>query len=430
MKSIYVKTFGCSANVAESEMMAGMLNEAGNRIVNNENESDVILVNVCTVKGENKALNELRKLHVANPGKKIVVGGCVTRSMLPKIGQLMPEASIINTDNIKGIVDVVASGQVLQILDRKDEIKIRLPKIRTNKIVSIIPISQGCTSFCTYCSTKLVKGNIFSYPLEKILLEAKESIAEGCKEIWLTSQDNGDYGFEWDKKSHLPELMRRISDIKGDFMIRVGMTNPIGVMGVADELVDAFAHEKVYKFVHIPVQAGSNEILRRMARRYTADDFKLLVSKFRTAIPEMTIATDIICGFPGETRKQFQETLDLLQETRPDVVNISRFVARDGTAAFRMGDQIQGNEKKDRTTELAGLFWRIAQENNKKWVGWRGNVLIDEIGKHGEIIGRNYAYKPVIIKQHNGQKIGDEVNVHIVDATKFDLRAEIVDKAQ
>ena len=130
-------------------------------------------------------------------------------------------------------------------------------------------------------------------------------------------------------------------------------------MGVADELVDAFAHEKVYKFVHIPVQAGSNEILRRMARRYTADDFKLLVSKFRTAIPEMTIATDIICGFPGETRKQFQETLDLLKETRPDVVNISRFVARDGTAAFRMGDQIQGNEKKDRTTELTRLFWKI-----------------------------------------------------------------------
>ncbi|KHO45346.1 MAG: MiaB-like protein tRNA modifying enzyme [archaeon GW2011_AR3] len=425
MKSVYIKTFGCSANLAESEIMAGILAESGNSIASRETESDVILVNVCTVKGEKKALAEISRVSRDNPGKKIVVGGCVTKAMVPKIGQISPDTSIINTDNIKNVAQAVESPAYLEIMDRKKEIKVSLPKIRHKSIISIIPISQGCTSFCTYCSTKLVKGNIFSYPLEKILLEARQSVEEGCKEIWLTSQDNGDYGFEWDKKSHLPELINRIAEIPGDFFVRVGMTNPIGVMKCADELVEAFKSEKVYKFIHIPVQAGNNDVLRRMARRYKVEDYVELVEKFRKAIPDITLSTDIICGFPGETRGQFNDTLELVRQTRPDIVNIARFVARDGTSAFRMEGQVHGNEKKARTTELTRLFRRIARENNNRWIGWKGEILVDSIGKNNDLVGRNYAYRQIIIKKHDSFKMGSRIKVRIVGASTFYLIGEM-----
>ena len=432
MGNVYIKTFGCSANQAESEMMAGMLEESGNHTFYNEDQienADTILVNICTVKGDKKALREISSLKELYPDKKIVVSGCVTKSMIPKIEKIDPNASIMNTDNIKSVVEAVESKNPLRILDRKQEIKVRIPRIRSRNSISIIPICQGCTSFCTYCSTKLSKGNIFSYPMEKILVEAEESIKEGCKEIWLTSQDNGDYGFEWDKKSHLPELIKKVSEIEGDFMIRIGMTNPIGVMSVLDELVDSFKSDKVFKFLHVPIQAGNNDVLRRMARRYTVEDFKLLVEKFRNAIPEITISTDIICGFPGETEEQFSDTLKLVEEVQPEVVNISRFVAREGTAAFRMDTQVHGNKKKDRSTALSETFKRGALERNKRWIGWEGNVVIDEIGKRGELIARNYAYKPVIIneKQHvENFKAGDKLKVKIFDATALDLRGEII----
>ncbi len=434
MTLVYVKTFGCSANMAESEMMAGMLRQSGKRVTADEGRlrsADAILVNVCTVKGEGKALKEISKLHERNPEKKMIVGGCVTSSMLQKIDSLVPNASVINTDNINAVVKAVDSNKTIRILDRKHEVKIRLPRIRNNNVISIIPVCQGCTSFCTYCSTKLTKGKIFSYPLEKILKEARESIAEGCREIWLTSQDNGDYGFDWDGKSHLPELMRKVSALSGDFYVRLGMTNPIGVMKVLDRLVESFKSEKVFKFLHIPVQSGNDDVLRRMARRYKVGDFKLAVEKFRKAIPEITISTDIICGFPGETKEQFNDTLRLVRETKPEVVNISRFVAREGTAAFRMQKQVHGNEKKERSTALTRLFRGVALERNSRWVGWKGRIIIDEEGKHGEMIGRNYAYKPVIIKEpvdKNGRRLelGDFAKVGITEATSLDLRGNLI----
>jgi threonylcarbamoyladenosine tRNA methylthiotransferase CDKAL1 len=424
MQSVYIKTFGCSANLAEGEMMAGILDRAGNEIVADSNSADVLLVNVCTVKGENKALREIRKIHGEHPGKRIVVAGCVTKSMLPGIEGLVPEASIINTDNISSVADAVNGNAPVRILDRKKEVKVTLPRIRSGKVISIVPISQGCASACTYCSTKLVKGNIFSYPPEKILAEIGKSVAEGCREIWLTSQDNGDYGFEWDRRCHLPELMRSASAIGGDFWIRVGMTNPNGVMRCVDELADAFAHPKVFKFIHIPVQAGNNEVLRRMARRYSVVDFMLLVERLRRKIPEMTISTDVICGFPGETGEQFEDTLRLVEETKPDVLNISRFVAREGTAAYRMENQVHGNESKRRSTRLTGLFRKVALERNERWIGWNGRALIDEAGKNGTFSARNYAYKPVVVEAEEWMGPGSMIDVEVTGATKWHLRGK------
>ena len=386
-----------------------------------------MLINVCTVKGDKKVLKEIKQLHDANPKGKIIVGGCVTKEMILKIEQIIPNASIINTDNITKIIDVVNSDVPIRLIDRKKEIKVMLPRIRNNDVISIIPISQGCTSACTYCSTKLIKGNIFSYLLEKIILEIKQSVNEGCKEIYLTSQDNSDYGFDWDKKCHLPRLINKITELEGDFWIRVGMMNPIGIMPILDELIEAYKSEKVYKFIHVPIQAGSNTVLKKMARRYKVEDFKMMVQKFRKEIPDITVSTDIIVGFPNESEEDFEKTLEIVKEIKFDVINIARFVPREGTFAYSMQNQILENSKKERSTKLTTLFREISLEKNKKWIGWQGKMIINEKLKDGKFIGRNYAYKPIILLSKNKKlKFGDIIQVKIVDASKFVLKAEII----
>ncbi|MBI2650841.1 tRNA (N(6)-L-threonylcarbamoyladenosine(37)-C(2))-methylthiotransferase [Candidatus Woesearchaeota archaeon] len=430
MAKIYVQTHGCSANLSESEAMMGLLSNAGFQIVDEMEYSDINIINICTVKGPNVPLKEIQKFTEQFPDKKLIVAGCITRDIIPLIRNINQEASLINTHNIHRICEAVEEalhGNVLEALTQERIIKAELPKIRTNKVIGIVPIASGCADFCTYCSVKLIKGNIFSYPEPYIINEVKRNIEQNCKEIWLTSQDNGAYGLDKDERDErkLPKLLNEILEkVNGNYKIRLGMINPRHIIEIIDELIKIYQDERMFKFLHIPVEAGNNEILGKMKRKYTIHDFRQIVDKFRRYVKDITIATDMIVGFPTETELQFQDSLHLVQEIKPDVLNIARFSPRPNTIAAKMG-QLHGNIKKERSRALTELFTDIALKQNKKWIGWKGKIIIDEIGKDNTWVGRNFAYKPVIVR--GNFNLGDEIEVEIKDNTCYDLRADVLD---
>ena len=424
MAGIHFFTQGCSSNLRESEIMMGILNNSGYEIINDEGNSSVNVVNICTVKGDTTAIREIRRIKKQNPGKKLIVSGCITESIAPKIKDIDENISLVNTHNLGRISTVVENslnGTVLELLDKKYEVKANLPSVRKNPVVGIAPILNGCNYFCTFCSTKLVKGKLFSYPMDAIRQDVKGHLKAGCKEIWITSNDTGAYMVEQGGEQRLVELLGQILSIPIDFKLRLGMMNPSNTITILDNLINIYKHPKMFKFLHIPAQSGNNEILRLMNRRYTAEDFIKIVEIFRKEIPEITISTDIIAGFPSETKEQFNDSMDLLNKIKPDVLNLSRYAAREGTIAAKM-KQLQTNSLKQRSRLMTSLYRQIAFENNKKWLNWQGKILIDEKGKHDSWIGRNYCYKPVVVK--GNFKLGDVADVKITDFTSFDLRGE------
>jgi len=424
MTKVNLITQGCSSNLRESEIMMGLLNNSGFDVINGEDEPDVNVVNICTVKGDTTALREIRRLKKEFPEKKLIVAGCITESIVPKIKNIDEGISFVNTHNlgrISAVVNNSVNGTVLELLDKNYEQKVNLPSVRKNSVVGIVPILNGCNYFCTFCSTKLVKGKLFSYPIGAIRQDVKGHLKSGCKEIWITSNDTGAYMAEQNGKQKLIELLEQILTIPIDFKLRLGMMNPGNTITILDELIETYKHPKMFKFLHIPLQSGNNEILKLMNRRYTSEDFLNVVDAFRKEIPEITISTDIIVGFPSETEAQFEDSLKIIKKIKPDVLNLSRYAAREGTIAAKM-KQLATNTLKQRSRIMTTLYRETALENNKKWLDWKGKILIDEKGKNDSWIGRNYCYKPVVVK--GNFNLGDEIEVKIYDATSFDLRGE------
>ncbi len=424
MPNIHFITQGCSSNLRESEIMMGLLDNSGYEIVSNENQSDVNVVNICTVKGDTTALREIRRLKKSHPDKKLIIAGCITESIVPKIKKVDENISFVNTHNLGRITTVVENsfnGTILELLDKKYELKVNLPSIRKNPVIGIVPILNGCNYFCTFCSTKLVKGKLFSYPMDAIRQDVKEHLKAGCKEIWITSNDTGAYMVEQGGKQKIVELLGNILSIPLDFKLRLGMMNPGNSIMILDDLIQIYKHPKMFKFLHIPLQSGNNEILKLMNRKYTIEDFINIVEAFRKEIPEITISTDIIAGFPSETEQQFEDSLNIIKKIKPDILNLSRYAAREGTIAAKM-KQLSTNTLKQRSRIMTNKFREIALENNKKWLNWKGKILIDEKGTNDSWIGRNYCYKPVVIK--GDFNLGDEIDVRISEVTNFDLRGE------
>ncbi|MBU90606.1 hypothetical protein CMO94_03600 [Candidatus Woesearchaeota archaeon] len=424
MTDVYIQTHGCSANSADSEIMVGLLTKVGFKIVDDMEYSDVNIINICTVKGLIVPLREIRELTEQFPNKKLIIAGCITRDIIPKIRKINQNASLINTHNIHRIVDVVEEslqGNVLESLTQERVNKAELPKVMTNKVVGIVPIASGCDDFCAYCSVKLIKGKIFSYPQESIIDSIKRNVEHGCKETWLTAQDTGAYGLDKGKRKLVNLLNEILEKVQGNYKIRLGMINPRHVMSMIDDLIQIYQDDRMFKFLHIPIESGNNEILGKMRRKYNIHEFKEAVNKFKRYVKDITIASDMIVGFPTETELQFQDSLHLIQEVKPDVLNIARFSARPNTAAARM-KQFPDRIKKERSRALTELYINLALKQNKNWIGWEGKIIIDEIGKDNTWIGRNFAYKPVIVK--GNFNLGDGISVKIKDASAYDLKAD------
>ena len=429
MANIHIKTYGCSNNTHESEVMAGLLQQKGYHLTPLEKDADVVLLNVCTVKGDDQALRQVQEVSQQHKEKKIIVAGCVTKELKAALLKQYPQISLLNTHNIQKVALVAGetlAGNVVSVRGMDSGTKLLLPKIRTHPLINILPVSSGCTNHCSFCSVKLIKGNVVSYPVEQIAAEIQKSVADGVKEIYLTSQDTAAYGA--DTGIGLCHVLRSALAIPGEFMIRLGMGNPNHVVHFVDELIELFKHPKMYKFLHIPLQSGSDRVLSSMKREYTVNQYRYLVRKFKEAIPEITIATDIICGYPTETADEFLETLRIVEETKPNIINISRYKKRRNTPAFLL-EQVPASVKHERCKILSAAFKEITYRENLLWVGWEGNVIINETGRFRTLKGRNYCYKQIIVPGTlDNYPLGSIVRVRVVDVSAFDLFCEVVEK--
>jgi MiaB/RimO family radical SAM methylthiotransferase len=264
-----------------------------------------------------------------------------------------------------------------------------------------------------------------SHSIDEIVKKAKNDLTSGIRELWLASQDNGCYGR--DRGTNLAELLSAICRIEGDFRIRVGMMTPNMADDILVDLIEAYRDEHVFKFVHLPVQSGDDQVLKRMNRCYTADDFKRVSAVLKDALPGLTLSTDVICGFPGESENAFEKTLHLIGEVKPDTVNVSKFFARPKTVAAEMKeDFVPLIEIRRRSSIMTALTKKLALERNTQWVGWVGEVLVDEVGKApGSWIGRNSAYKPITVKRSRNL-LGSILTVKAVSAFSTHLEGEIV----
>jgi len=416
MAKIWVEAYGCSASFADSEMISGLIVNGGHTLSQSASDSDLNLIVTCSVKDAtaNKMVNRIKRLS----SKPLVVAGCLPKAESSTIEKFDPRASMLGPNSIGKTLDVIdftLKGKRRIELEDSDVSKVGLPKVRINPVVGIIEIASGCKSECTFCQTKLAKGDLQSYRMGDIVRQIRHDVDDGCKEIWLSSTDNGCYGF--DIGTDLPELVTSVGGINRDFMIRVGMMNPMYMPRIRERLLESFENDKVFKFLHIPVQSGSNLILKEMKRGHTAKVFKDTTEKFQKKFAKFTISTDIIVGFPSEGEDDFELTLALIKETRPDVINLSRYSPRPGTKASKM-KQLDVSEVKRRSKIVFELAKKIAYERNKEWLGWKGKVLFDEISD-GVIKGRNFAYKPVIINEE--RRLGEKIQVEIIKATQHGL---------
>jgi MiaB-like tRNA modifying enzyme len=425
-KRIFIKSYGCSTNQAEGEVIQGCLAEAGFEIVQSENEADVLLYNCCAVKGptEDRMFDVLKRVP---RGKRLVVAGCLPIICHDRLSREVNFDSAIGPNSGSIVVEAVSRtllGQRFLALGECLSMKpsLQLPRIRSNPVISVVPISCGCMGSCAYCCVVFARGRLRSCSPEEIVSRIREDFASGAREFWLTSQDTGCYGK--DIGSNLARLLKTICSVPEDFRIRVGMMTPNFANDMLDELIEAFRDPKVFKFLHLPIQSGDNSILKRMRRGYTVEDFGNIVKTFRKEFPLITLSTDVICGFPGETREAFAETLHVLEKYKPDIVNVSRFFARPRTAAAQMLDTVPTEEIRRRSIKVSQLAKRIALARNKSWINWTGEILVDEKGKKsGSWIGRNYAYKPVVVK-NSQDLIGKTVQVIVSEAFPTYLSAE------
>lgn len=397
--AVYIENYGCASNMNDGEIMAGMLSRAGYDVSKNPENSYIIIINTCCVKEAtvNKNMSRIRELASSYPEKRIIVAGCIPEVYHERIQET--GADIIGTNHITKIpmlVEKIINGKRVEKTGISREIKLCLPKIRENETVNIVPVCSGCVSACTYCATRIAKGRLLSYPESKIIAEIKGAKLFGAKEFWITGQDVSAYGLDISEKPLLPELVEKITcQIKGKYLMRIGMLNPRHVLKDIEGFCGIYGSERVFKFLHLPVQSGSDAVLEKMARGYCSGDFLRIVRMFRKHVPGITIWTDIITGFPGETDDDFIDSVKLVEKTMPDFVNISKFSSHPGTAASSM-KQVPTDIRKKRSMYMTNIVEEICSEKNKKWVGSKCEVLVDEYNdRKKNFIARNMFYKPV-----------------------------------
>jgi len=423
-RRVYVKSFGCPTNLADGEVIAGCLSRAGFDVVEETHNADILIYNTCAVKSptENRMVDILRK---APRDKRLIVTGCLPLINFERLRGEVDFDGVVGPAPGAKIVEVVRRvdhGEKVVALVRDSKPSLSLPKVPINSVTGIIPINYGCLGACSYCCVLFARGRLRSYSVNEIVERVKYDLASGAKEIWLTSQDTACYGK--DITTNLADLMRRICEIEGRFFVRVGMMTPNQALEILDDLIEAYKDDKIFKFLHLPVQSGDDEVLRLMNRFYTVDDFKSIIYTFRKEIPKITVATDVISGFPGESRKAFEQTMKLIKEIQPDVVNISKFFPRPHTPAKKMM-LLPPQEVKRRSKKMAELSRRISLEKNKAWINWEGTVIFDEKGKGNSWVGRNFTYKPMVTKASKILR-GKFLKVRVVKAFPTYLETEVM----
>ncbi|MBO5532042.1 MAG: tRNA (N(6)-L-threonylcarbamoyladenosine(37)-C(2))-methylthiotransferase [Fibrobacter sp.] len=422
---------GCAANFGDGEKIARVFAEdyrvvfgMPEEVTGDAEKPAAFVLNVCTVKGNSGALKLLREAMSTAPEARLFITGCAPKDFREEVAKITDKVIYASLKELLASDCHAPHGARNDAQDFRDHRGARndIP-LRESPLVGIVNIEEGCLDACAYCSTRLVKGRLHSYPVADIVQQVKSLVADGCIEIQLTGQDCGCYGF--DTGTNLAELVAQILDeVPGNYKMRLGMGNPRHMQRYTDALLKCFDDERVYKFIHLPVQSGSEDILKAMNRKHSAQDYIDLAEAFNR-IPRFTLSTDLIVGFPGESERDFQDTLAILEKTRPTVCNITRFVPRPNTPAYNMTGAVPDSIKHERSAALAEAFQRIAAENNSRWIGTTETVVVEKPGyRKGTYIARNAAYRPVAITSEAPLQPGERFTVTITAAEPFALIGE------
>ncbi|KAL9273903.1 Threonylcarbamoyladenosine tRNA methylthiotransferase-like protein [Drosera capensis] len=458
-QTIYVKTFGCSHNQgkvvgislsapcpgtrilgdysgsvyhcfvllkSDSEYMAGQLSAYGYALSDVPEDADLWLINTCTVKSPSQSAMDTIISKGRAAKKPLVVAGCV-----PQGSRNLKElegVSIVGVQQIDRVVEVVEEtlkGHEVRLLNRKTLPALDLPKVRKNKFVEILPINVGCLGACTYCKTKHARGHLGSYNVDSLVGRVRTVIHKGVKEIWLSSEDTGAYGR--DIGVNLPILLNALVaelPLNGSMMLRIGMTNPPYILEHLKEIADVLRRPCVYSFLHVPVQSGSDAVLSAMNREYTVKEFRTVVDTLTELVPGMQIATDIICGFPGETDEDFAQTVELIKDYKFAQVHISQFYPRPGTPAARM-KKVPSAAVKKRSRELTAVFESFTPYDGME--GQLERIWITDVAADGvHLVGHTKGYIQVLVAAPESL-LGTSAVVRITSFGRWSVFGEVIE---
>ncbi len=428
---LYMQTFGCQQNESDSEKIAGMASLMGYVKTDRPEKADLIILNTCAIRkhAEEKALSMLgmfKAYKKSNPDLIIGICGCMAAE--EHISALLKNefhyvSFAIEPNMLHKLAEVIygareKSKRRFIIGEDNGDISENVPIIRTSRHKAWVSIMYGCNNFCSYCIVPYVRGRERSRNTDDILRECKELINDGCKEITLLGQNVNSYKGE----CNFPKLLEKIAAIEGDFVIRFMTSHP---KDVSDELIDIMGRytPKIAPYFHLPLQSGSNKILKEMHRTYDREKFLLITEKLRKAVPDICLSTDVIIGFPGETEADFEDTMDLLQRVKFDMVYSFKYSPREGTPAAKMTNPVPEDVKEERMTRLLKMQDEFSLKSNEKYIGRTVRVLVDDVSRRKEfntVSARTYTNKLVHF-QTDEKAIGEFRYVKIEKVGGFDL---------
>lgn len=433
----YLWILGCQHNYADAERIASVLNSLGYK-PGTEQECDIFVTVACSVKqkavariyGKGRELKRSRK----NKNITTILSGCVLESdkkALSKIFDVIFE--IENLSNLPRLLKSVKEKSQLQEKNLTPKELFAINPTHTSGFQALVPISQGCNNFCSYCVVPYTRGREVSRKFSDIINEVKTLVEKGFKEITLIGQNVDSYGNDLKEKDLFLKLLKEINKIHGDFWVRYSSSHP---KDISKELINSLPSlEKVTPWIHLPVQSGSNKILKAMNRKYVIDDYLKTISALRSSyatkapqdkqFPALAITTDIIVGFPGETREDFEQTIELFNKAKFDMAFISQYSPRAGTVAAKMKDNVTQAEKKARFKELTSVLGKIAKENNNKMVGKNHKVLVEKFdAKKGLLFGHTDNFKNINFKG-NKKLVGTFAQVKVTCSYAWGLSGEL-----
>lgn len=434
VKKVYIETFGCQMNEHDSERMLYFLEQIGYGQSQKRDDADIIIINTCAVreKAANRLfghLGNLKPIKEANPGMLICVGGCTAQNIRDQIQKKCPFVDIVfgthNISELPALIDQRIKGEkgICSVID--DGFDHDLDKVkRISSFQALVPITTGCNNFCSYCIVPYVRGREKSIEPDSIIRSIKDMVSEGIVEVTLLGQNVNSYGKDTDKDINFSNLLESVSDIAGLKRIRFMTSHPkdcspelIKVVGTRDNIVNHF---------HLPLQAGSNRILEKMNRKYSREQYLDIIDNIRNSIGSSTITSDIIVGFPGEERKDFEDTLDMVKKVRFGRAFTFIYSPREGTDASKMEDTVSLEEKKKWFSELLQVQNQISCEENEKFSGMKVEVLVEgKSHKDDKLLEGRMENNIVINFEGKSDLIGKIVPVKIVRARTFHMMGEL-----
>ena len=435
-RTFHITTFGCQMNEHDSEVIDGLLTERGFSSVKERKDASIVIINTCSVRDNADkrffgTLGQLKKRKESDPSFIVCVCGCMMQQqrVVDTIKAKYPWVDVIfGTNSIHHIPELIEKvaiekEKVVDIIENTEEVVEGLPAKRLFDHKALVNIMFGCNNFCTYCIVPYTRGREKSRAPEAIVAEVKGLVADGVKEIMLLCQNVNSYD---GNGPSFAELLKMLNDVDGLERIRFMTSNP---KDLSDELIEAFAVcDKLCRNLHLPIQSGSNRVLKRMNRKYTREDYLKLIEKLRKTVPDITLSTDIIVGFPGETNEDFEETLSIVKEVEYDSAFTFIYSIRKGTPAEKFEDQIEESEKHRRFDLLVNAVNEISEKKNKAYQDRVEKVLVDGVSKNDKstLTGRTDGFKLV---NFAGKKelIGSIVDVKITDAKTFSLFGEVIE---